>query len=126
MPGDRLRNQAEGTAQNARDFVGSTGADDFLPSGMRSFGQELLYLIPHALGRGTPRQQITSSVILGILAVLATPISFTYSLFLLIPLSLTFIMGVYRFVPAINSTWKGSRARDVVKKDRDVPGWRRD
>lgn len=126
MPGDKARKQARGTSRNAREFLGGTGVDDFLPRGLRGVGEELLYLVPHALGRGTARQQITSSVILGLLALLASPITLTVSLYLLIPLLFTAGMGVWRFIPVVNSAWKGSRVRGAVKKDRDVPGWRRE
>lgn len=123
---DTAREQARGTARNAREVAGSTGVDDLMPAGFRGVISELLYLFPHALGRGTARQQLTSSVVLGLLAVLASPLTLTTSLYLLLPLTLTFGMGLWRLVPAVNSSWKGSRAQKVVGKDRDVPGWRRE
>lgn len=123
---DSARRQARGTARNARDLAASTRADDLLPAGIRGVISELLYLIPHALGRGTARQQVTSSVILGVLALLSSPLTLTVSLWLLLPLSVTLGMGLLRLIPAVNSGWKGSTARSVVRKDRDVPGWRRD
>lgn len=126
MPGDKAREQVSGTVDNARDLAAGTRVDDVLPSGIRGLISELLYLIPHALGRGTPRQQLTSSVILGIMALLASPITLTTSLYLLIPLSITAGAGLLRLIPAANSSWKESRVRKAVKKNRDVPGWRRD
>lgn len=124
--GSSAREQARGTYRNARGFASSTGVDDAIPSGVRGFVSEILMLVPRALGRGTPRQQILSSIILGIIVVFTSPLSGFASLVLLVPLTGTLLWGILRWVPAVNSAWKGSRVQRAVGKDRDIPGWRRD
>ena len=124
--GNSARRQARGTYRNARGFASDTRVDDALPSGVRGFIQELFMLIPRALGRGTPRQQILSSIILGIIVVFTSPFSGFASLVLLVPLAGTLLWGVLRWVPAVNSAWQGSRVQGALEKDRDIPGWRRD
>ena len=126
MPRKKLRKQAKGTYRNARGFARDTRVDDALPAGVRGLLSEIFSLIPNALGRGTPRAQILSSIVLGIFVVFTSPLSGFLSLLLLVPLSGLLLWGMLRWVPAVNSAWKGSRVRGAVKKDRDIPGWRRD
>lgn len=130
MPLKKAREQMKGTKRNTEQMVSNTGVDDFLPNGIRSLVGEFIHLIPHAAGRGTARQQITSSVILGLLLALTLPFSIPASagvvLLLFGPLFFALGMGIWRLIPAVNSAWMGSRVRKSVKKDRDVPGWRRE
>lgn len=142
MPGDRAReavrstrdsarggrewvgSQARGTVRNGRDLVGSFTLDQVLPSGIAGFIQELLMLIPYALGRGSPKKQVYASITLIILAIVATPFTLGYSLILAGIPALTLLIGLWRLVPAANDTYQEIRGNRL--RDRDVPLWKRD
>lgn len=131
MPSDRARSaaqsveeQARGTARNWRDLLGSFQLDDFLPNAIAGFLQELIDLVPNALGRGSAYRQIAASVALIIIAVVLTPFTLGWSLILAAPFVITLIVGLLRLTPAVNEWYRdvrGSRLRDG-----DLPRWRRD
>jgi hypothetical protein len=142
MPGDRAREvarstretardgrewasrQARGTVRNGRSLAGSFALDEILPNGIASFIQELLMLIPYALGRGSPKKQVYASITLIILAIVATPFTLGYSLILAGIPALTLLIGLWRLVPAANDTYQEIRGNRL--RDRDVPLWKRD
>lgn len=142
MPGDRARevarstretardgrewagSQVRGTYRNGRNLAGSFALDEVLPNGVASFIQELLMLIPYALGRGPARKQVFSSITLIILAVVATPFTLGYSLILAAVPALTLLIGLWRLVPAVNDKYQEVRGNRL--RDRDVPLWKRD
>lgn len=135
MPGERARevasrtrdgveDQARGTARNARSLWDSFALDEVLPNGVTSLIQELLYLIPHAAGRGTTREQVFSSITLVILAIVATPFTLGYSLILAIPPAIGLLAGLFRLVPWVNGQFQSARGQKL--RDRDVPLWNRD
>lgn len=135
MPGERAKkavrrkkeyvgSQARGTASNTRDLFGSFTFDQILPSGIAGFLQELLMLIPYALGRGSAKKQVYSSITLIIIAIVATPFTLGYSLILAgVPL-ITLTIGLWRLIPAVNTGFDRLRGRKL--RDRDVPLWKRD
>ena len=135
MPGERAREvvsrtrdgvegQARGTARNARGLARSFSLDSVLPSGVVSFIQELLYLIPRAAGRGTTREQVFSSITLVIIAIVATPFTLGWSLVLAIPPAIGLTVGLWRLVPWVNDRFESARGKKL--RDRDVPLWKRD
>lgn len=135
MPGDRAReavrqkkeavgSQARGTARNTRELVGSFSFDQIFPNAVTGTIQELLNLIPYALGRGTAKQQVFASLTMIILAILATPFTLGYSLILAAPFVITLGIGLWRLVPAVNSGFQKLRGKKL--RDRDVPLWQRD
>jgi len=142
MPGDRAREamrstrerardgreyvegQARGTVRNGRDLASSFTLDQVLPSSIAGFIQELLMLIPYALGRGSPKKQVYASITLIILAIVATPFTLGYSLILAALPGLTLLVGLWRLVPAANEAFAEARGKRL--RDRDVPLWKRD
>lgn len=135
MPSDRARDavnnkreaagrQVRGTVSNTRDLVGSFTFDQVLPPSIVGFLATLMGLIPKALGRGTAKQQVYSSITLILIALIATPFTLGYSIVLALPAVLTLLLGLYRMVPAFNNGFQ--RIRGNRLKDRDVPLWKRD
>lgn len=131
MPGDRARaakrraeNQAKGTYRNTRDLVGSFTFDQVLPASIAGFLGELFALIPKALGRGSAKQQVYSSLTLILIAVVSTPFTLGYSLLLGAPFMLTLLIGLWRLIPAVNTRFRSARGNKL--RDRDIPLWKRD
>jgi len=118
------REQARGTASNTRELVGDFTFDQVLPSGVAGFLQELVMLIPNALGRNGPKKQVYASLTLIILAVVSTPFTLGYSLLLAIGPAVTLSIGLLRLVPAANSRFRDARGNKL--RDRDIPLWKRD
>lgn len=131
MPGKRARSaaktvdeQARGTGRNVRDLWRRWQLDDLLPSAIAGFIQELISLIPYALGRSSAYRQIAASIALIIIAILLTPFTLGWSLVLAIPWAITLTIGLVRLVPAANDRYR--RLRGGRLRDRDIRRWRRD
>jgi len=119
-----LTSQIRRTWDNLAGLVRGFAFDQILPSGIAGLLSELFALIPKALGRGSPRQQVYSSVTLIILAILSSPFTLGASLILAAPPAITLLIGVARSVPAFNNQFRNARGRKL--RDRDIPLWRRD
>jgi hypothetical protein len=116
--------QVRGTYRNTRTLIGSFTFDKILPNAIAGLIQEFIALLPKALGRGSPRQQVYASVTLIGFAVISTPISLGYSLIAAIPFAVTLVIGFWRLVPAVNERFRSARGSKL--RDRDVPLWKRD
>lgn len=94
--------QASATVSNTVSFFRNLNPYNLLPPSFRDLLNWLGSQIPKALGKGTPRQQVTASVTIAIVMVVAS-IGFLTpaALLLLIPFSIGFL----RMVPAINDQW---------------------
>jgi len=121
---DRLRDQARGTYRNTRELVGGFAFDKVLPPSIADLLQNVITLVPRALGRGSPEQQIYSSLTLIGIAIITAPISLGYSLVVATPFGLTLVIGLYRLNPWVDSQFRSLRGNKL--RDRDIPLWERD
>lgn len=123
-----LGRQLRGTASRTRGFVGWLSFDRLMPSGVASTIQEVFTLVPQALGiRGTSRmKQFSAAVILGVLAYFATFLTGGLLIGAAIFLTLMVVVAVARNVPAVDGTWRDWTAALGIKRDYDIPAWKRD
>lgn len=123
-PIKRTREQVSGTRDNARELWDRWQLDDLLPNAIAGFLQELINLVPDALGRSTAYRQIAASTALIIIAVVLTPFTLGWSIVLAFPFVVTLSIGFLRLVPAINDRYRSVRGNKL--RDGDLRRWRRD
>ncbi|MFC4553544.1 MULTISPECIES: hypothetical protein [Halorussus] len=123
-----LARQTVGTWRRTRGFLGWITLDRLMPSGLAGAIQEVIDLLPKALGlRGTPRtKQFSAAVILGVLAYFATFLTGGLLIGAAVVLTLMVVVALGRNIPFVNRTWQDTTAKLPVKNDYDIIGWERD
>lgn len=123
-----LVRQLQGTFSRTRGFLGWLSLDRLMPSGLAGAIQEVIELTPKALGlRGTSRmKQFSAAVILGVLVYFATFLTGGLLIGVAIFLTVMVVVAIARNVPAFDSGWREWTAALGIKRDYDVPGWKRD
>lgn len=118
--------QVLGTYRNYRDLIGSFALQDALPNGIEGIINELLYLVPAAIGRQGAKRQVYASLTLAVLILLSLPFSAGTSIVLMVFPLATLLVGLLRMTPVVNSLASDTLERTGATKDRDVPLWRRE
>lgn len=114
--------------KNLWAFLDWVTLDRVIPEGIAGQIQYLIELVPKSFGlRGTDRNtQISSSVILITLAVLASALTFGLTAAAVVLFGFGLLGGLLRMFPAGNRTWKDARSRLPIRDDYDIPKWERD
>lgn len=118
--------QSVATYQNYRDLVGSFALQDALPNGVESLINELINLVPAAIGTQGAKRQVYASMTLAVLILLSLPFSAGTSIVLMVFPLATFFVGLLRMTPWINSLASEGLQETGATKDRNVPLWRRE
>lgn len=99
--------QTIGFFVNVYRAIAGLSLDDLLPPWVRGTLAWLRAQVPRALGFGTPQQQITASLVIAVAMILASlGILTVAALVMIVPL----LVGVARFVPAVEARWPLSRS----------------
>ena len=122
MPRDVLRKacaplkwscrQARGFGRGVYRLIGNR--DDVLPEPALQTWEKLKTAVPEAFGiRGTPQDQVTSSVLLAGVSVASSVVTAGATLVLVAVFALTALIGLARMVPAIGARF--TSGRDTAK-----------
>jgi len=123
-----LVDQARGTRRNAGRAWDYLTFDNILPPSLVDLGQWLIETFPKLLGiRSTsPWQQVGAALSVIGFALLATFLSGGWLIGTVVIVAALGSVGIVRFVPAVNDKWEEWTAALPIKRDYDVPRWKRD
>lgn len=114
-----------GTYRNFRSLFGSFTFDEALPDGVEGVINEIIYLVPTAIGVRGAKKQVYASLTLAVLILITSVFSLGISLILLVIPMTTLAIGLIRMVPAINERYSSGLDRAGVERNPNVPLWRR-
>jgi len=97
--------QVRGWGENVRDVLTETDTGDVLPPAIVETGAWLREQVPRAAGTGTPGEQMAASVVLAFASVLTSLFTGGVTLFFVALFLLTFLVGAFRLVPAVDALW---------------------
>jgi len=120
--------QARGTWRNVGRGWDYLTFDNILPPSLVDLGQWLIETFPKLLGiRSTsPWQQVGAALSVIGFAFLAAFLSGGWLIGTVVIVAAFGSIGVVRFVPAVNDKWEEWTAALPIKRDYDVPRWKRD
>lgn len=102
--------QVAGWTQNAWAVLTKYSATDFVPPAVADTWSWLKKQVPQAFGFGTPGEQMSSSVVLGLAAIFTSLFSGGITLFFVGVFFLTFVGGALRLWPIIDDLWPFGQA----------------
>ena len=119
--------QLVGGWRNFWALLGSLTLDELLPPSIVSTMQFYISAIPAAMGlRGASRERMVSAIVsLTIIVFLSTVLTLGLTIGFLVLLGFLFVLALLRLFPAFNQSWN-RHTTGLVKKDYDIPGWKRD
>lgn len=125
---DWLGEQTVATGRRTWSFLNWLTLDRLIPEGIAGQINYVIGLIPEALGiRGTTRQrQFASAVILIILAILASFLTFGLTLAVAAFFGVFALIALWRNNPWFNDKWRAFTRRLPIKNDYDIVGWARE
>lgn len=97
--------QAQGWWEQATKTVSDLTWEDFLPPAMLSTAAWLKEQLYYALGGGTPQEQMSSSMALGIAAIVSTALTLGATVGAVVFFAVTFMVGAFRLWPFADSVW---------------------
>lgn len=123
-----LGRQAAGTWRNLGKAWNYLTFDNILPPSIRDLIQWIIETIPKLFGiRGTkPWQQVAAASMVILFALLATVLSGGLLIGTVIIVGFFAFVGIVRHVPWFNEKWNQATGVLPIKRDYDVPRWRRD
>ncbi len=123
-----LVDQARGTRRNIGRGWDYLTFDNILPPSLVDLGQWLIETFPKLLGiRSTsPWQQVGAALSVIGFAFLAAFLSGGWLIGTVVIVAAFGSIGLVRFVPAVNDKWEAWTAALPIKRDYDVPRWKRD
>lgn len=93
--------QTRGFIENVEELFRGTDLEEIVPPTV----EWLLLQIPHALGFGSPKQQIKASTALGVTAVISSFVTLGVTIVFVAVFAATFAVGVIRLWPVVNRFW---------------------
>lgn len=123
-----LSRQASGTWRNIGRAWSYLTFDNVLPPSLVGLGQWTIETLPKLFGvRGTtPWQQVGAAATFIGVALLATFLSGGLLIGAVVLAAGFGLIGVWRHIPWIDDRWQGFTALLPIKRDYDVPRWKRD
>lgn len=123
-----LARQASGTRRNAGRAWDYLTFDNLLPPSIVDLGQWGIETLPKLLGiRDTsPWQQLGAAITVIGVAFLATVLSGGLLIGTVVVVAGFGLIGLARFIPVVNDGWNGWTEALPIKRDYDVPRWKRD
>jgi len=120
--------QARGTRRNVGRGWDYLTFDNILPPSLVGLGQWLIETMPKLAGirSTTPWQQVGAALSVIGFAFLAAFLSGGWLIGTVVIVAALGSIGIIRFVPAVNDKWEEWTAALPIKRDYDVPRWKRD
>lgn len=97
--------QVQGWGENAWAVVTKYKPGDFIPPAVTETLDWLKDQVPQAFGFGTPGEQMSSSVVLGIASIITSVFTGGITIAFVMLFALTFLGGALRLWPVVDDLW---------------------